>query len=154
MDSSWNYKILQKSYASLHILAKCTELLKIHRQIWSSKTHIDKGKWLELNPGAQRNIAYRTWYFDCRLNVNNNNNNNNLTGFMLLLFTLSYLEHFGFLYPVLTQKAILEWEIRTSGDFLISMFVTLCVLFNKWYSLNRRMGTHKNLNYLEISVFI
>ena len=46
---------------------------KIHRQIWSSKTHVDKGKWLELDPGAQRNIAYRTWYFDCRLNVNNNN---------------------------------------------------------------------------------
>ena len=42
---------------------------KIHRQIWSTETHVDKGKWLELDPGAQCNIAYRTWYFDCRLNV-------------------------------------------------------------------------------------
>ena len=24
------------------------------------RTHVDKGKWLELDPGAQRNIAYRT----------------------------------------------------------------------------------------------
>ena len=25
-----------------------------------------------LNPGAQRNIAYRIWYFECGLNDNNN----------------------------------------------------------------------------------
>ena len=29
----------------------------------------------ELNHGAQRNISYRIWYFDCRLNDNYNNNN-------------------------------------------------------------------------------
>ena len=47
---------------------------KIHRQIWSTKTHVDKGKWLELDPGAQCDIIYRTWYFDCRSNVDNYNN--------------------------------------------------------------------------------
>ena len=40
------------------------------------ETHTDTGKWLELDPGVQRTIAIRTWFFDCRLIVNNNNNNN------------------------------------------------------------------------------
>ena len=39
------------------------------------ETHTDTGKWLELDPGVQRTIAIRTWFFDCRLIVNNNNNN-------------------------------------------------------------------------------
>ena len=60
--------------SSLNTLAKCTESSKMHRQIWSTKTHVDKGKWLELNPGAQHNIAFMASYLDWRLNVNNNNN--------------------------------------------------------------------------------
>ena len=48
------------------------------------ETHTDTGKWLELDPGAQRTIAIRTWFFDCRLIVNNNNNNT-------LIYMYSYM---------------------------------------------------------------
>ena len=40
------------------------------------ETQVDMGKWLELDPGDQRIIAVRTWFFDCRLIGKNNNYDN------------------------------------------------------------------------------
>ncbi len=60
-------------------------------------------KWLELDLGAQRNIVYRTRYFDCRWNVNNNNNNNSN-----VINVLYFLKNIMIKSEILNHKQVLS----------------------------------------------
>ena len=97
--------------------------------ICSIITIANTGKWLEVDPRDQRNIAYRTWYFSCMLSDNNNNN--------------AFFKTINF--PPLSKK---QW--RRFLFFLIqfnSFFISDCGLHKSTCHLNGKLSI-RNYQFL------
>ena len=72
----------------------------IHRQIWFTKTQTYRVSGHR--PGAQRNIASRTWYYN-----KNDNNDNNCKGGLIFIITIFELNQKG------TPQSQIVWSINS-----------------------------------------